>query len=53
MKPILILAAALLLTACSSFKLGAFCYLPHGMAGECRITPSSTAEPTARAASAP
>lgn len=37
MKTILITAAALVLAGCSSFKLGAICYLPHGVAGECRM----------------
>lgn len=37
MKTILIAAAALVLAGCSSFKLGAICYLPHGVAGECRM----------------
>jgi hypothetical protein len=31
MKPILILAAALALAGCSSFKLGGMAYCPHGM----------------------
>lgn len=39
MKRIAILTAALLLAGCSSFRLGAVCYLPHGMGGECRIIP--------------
>lgn len=34
-------AFLLTLSGCSSFNLGAVCYLPHGMAGTCAIAPAS------------
>lgn len=39
MKRLLIILAALLLTACSGFKLGAVCYLPADHLGECKVMP--------------
>lgn len=51
MKTIIALTIALTLSGCSSFKLGAFCYLPAGSevaAGSCTImtvpTPTKSAE---------
>lgn len=53
MKRILILTLAmLLLSGCASFKLGGVCYLPHGMAGECKIAPVAAIN-SQRPASAP
>lgn len=43
MKIALVALACALLGGCSSFKLGAVCYLPHGMGGTCQIIPVPTA----------
>lgn len=33
-----VLLAALALSGCSSFKMGAACYIPHGVTGQCSAT---------------
>lgn len=38
MKRIVILLAVLL-SGCASFNLGTMCYIPHGQAGGCQVTP--------------
>jgi hypothetical protein len=38
LRRLLILACAVLLAGCSSFRLGAFCYLPAGNAGACELS---------------
>lgn len=43
MKTTAIVFFALTLAGCSSFKLGAGCYVPHGVTGQCSIT---TMEPS-------
>lgn len=43
MKTTAIVLFALTLAGCSSFKLGAGCYVPHGVTGQCSIT---TMEPS-------
>ena len=35
-------AAMLAMTGCSSFKVGAACYIPHGVSGQCT---AATMEP--------
>lgn len=35
MKHIVLILAALALSGCSSFRLGAVCYVPYGVAGQC------------------
>ncbi|CAN7367747.1 hypothetical protein LJR118_002188 [Acidovorax sp. LjRoot118] len=35
MKTIVITIAAIVLAGCSSFKMGAGCYIPHGVSGQC------------------
>ena len=42
MKTIAIALFAIALTGCSSFKLGAACYVPYGVTGQCSAT---TVEP--------
>lgn len=37
MKRILTAVLLLTLAGCSSFKVGAFCYLPHGQQGQCML----------------
>ncbi len=52
MKTTAIILAAILISGCSSFKLGAFCYLPSGAetsAGQCTIV---TVPATTKAADA-
>lgn len=39
-------AAVLALVGCSSFNMGAACYIPHGVTGQCSAT---TEEPADRA----
>jgi hypothetical protein len=39
MKRILIIAAAIVLAGCSSFKMGAACYIPYGQVGGCTVAP--------------
>jgi len=41
-KSILALAIAAALSGCSSFKVGAGCYVPYGVTGQCSAT---TVEP--------
>lgn len=37
--PALCIAAALVaMSGCSSFKMGAACYIPHGVTGQCSAT---------------
>jgi hypothetical protein len=48
MKAVLILSLVFL-TGCSTFKVGAFCYVPFGQAGQCSAgtlppTPATTEE---------
>lgn len=38
MKTTIALLAALALSGCSSFKMGAACYIPHGVTGQCSAT---------------
>lgn len=45
-----ILAASAALAGCSSFKLGAGCYVPYGVTGQCSAT---TVEPGIAPAAAP
>lgn len=40
-------AAVLALAGCSSFNMGAACYIPHGVTGQCSAT---TVEPAGRVA---
>ena len=42
MKAIAITLAAIALVGCSNFKLGAGCYVPYGVTGQCSAT---TVEP--------
>lgn len=35
MKTFALIALAALLAGCSSFNLGAFCYIPHGVSAQC------------------
>lgn len=47
MKHIVLILAALALSGCSSFRLGAVCYVPYGVAGQCSaviIQPEGRAE---------
>lgn len=37
-RTIAVIAAVAALSACSSFKLGAACYIPHGVTGQCSAT---------------
>jgi len=46
---LVILAASAALAGCSSFKLGAGCYIPHGVTGQCSAT---TVEPGVKPAAA-
>lgn len=52
MKRIAIVATALLLSACSSFKMGMACYVPHGQYGECRVGPTPAMVPAPAASAA-
>lgn len=37
------LALVAALSGCSSFKLGAVCYIPHGAVGGCQVAPQTGA----------
>ena len=37
MKTTIVVLAALALSGCSSFKMGAVCFIPHGVSGQCSI----------------
>lgn len=39
-----IIAAAILLTGCSSFKMGGACYIPYGVTGSCTVDTASQAK---------
>lgn len=57
-KLVLAAAAALALSGCSSFTLGAFCYVPAGAIGNCEATvmpppPRPFSAPAAPAAKKP
>jgi hypothetical protein len=45
MKAIAITLCALVLAGCSSFKLGAGCYIPHGVSGQCTAATMEPAQP--------
>ena len=49
MTRLAIILAAALLAGCSSFKMGALVYIPHGQQAEVRVGPPAAAQ----AASAP
>jgi hypothetical protein len=51
MRPLLILAAALVLAGCSSMKLGGFAYCPYGQNCSFQQLAPTKAEPAAPAAS--
>lgn len=36
-RTIALIAFAAALAGCSSFKVGGFCYLPHGTGGQCQV----------------
>jgi hypothetical protein len=36
---IALVLSIVLLSGCSSFKLGAVCYIPHGQQGACQVAP--------------
>jgi len=38
MKTTIAILAALALSGCSSFKMGAACYIPYGVTGQCSAT---------------
>lgn len=40
----IVFLASLSLAGCSSFRLGAMCYLPAGMSGSCTIDPPGAAK---------
>ena len=39
-----LIAAAATLAGCSSFKMGAACYMPYGVAGSCQVTTLAPAD---------
>lgn len=39
-----IVIAAILLTGCSSFKMGGACYIPHNVTGTCTVDTTSPAK---------
>lgn len=55
-RTIALIAAVVALSACSSFKLGAGCYIPHGTTGQCSAAtieggssiPQATPKPAAQ-----
>ena len=45
MKAFAITLAVFALAGCSSFKMGAACYIPHGVTGQCSMTTVQPGEP--------
>lgn len=41
---IAIISIAILLTGCSSFKMGGACYIPYGVTGACTVDTTSPAK---------
>lgn len=42
-----IVIAAILLSGCSSFKMGGACYIPFGVSGSCTVDTTSAAKDSA------